>query len=156
LEYPEPNGFTMTGNGSQGSCAFNSFEVGIDSNGENNVFIRGPGLVRRFNSDGILVRGDHSSVEGVAVTSICENGIAVVGSGDEVQGNSVSRAALSFGEGIEVGASGGHRILNNEVVGEGPFTIPSVVTFRGGIVADLAQLIISFQKTPFRGIPEGE
>jgi hypothetical protein len=146
----------MTGNGSQGSCAFNSFEVGIDTNGENNVFIQGPGLVRRFNSDGILVRGNHSSVEGVAVTSICENGIALGGSGNEVQGNSVSRAALSFGEGIEVGGSGGHRILNNEVVGEGPFTIASVVSFRGESLPILAQLIISFQKTPFRGIPQGE
>ena len=65
------NGFVITGNGGRISCASNFVESAIETNSENNVFIQGPGLVRRFNGFGIVVTGDHSSVEGVAITSIC-------------------------------------------------------------------------------------
>jgi hypothetical protein len=119
------NGFIITGNGGRNTCALNFGETGIDTNLKNNVFIQGPGLVRRFNGIGIVVSGDHSSVEGVAITSVCIEGIRVLGSQNEVEGNSISRASLSSGSffaGIFLSAPGGHNnILNNEVVGASNF-----------------------------------
>ncbi|MGH6794016.1 MAG: right-handed parallel beta-helix repeat-containing protein [Methylocella sp.] len=120
----------MSGNGSQDSCALNFPENGIDTNSKNNVFIQGPGLVRRFNGNGIVVSGNHSSVEGVAITSICAEAIVVSGSYNEIEGNSISRDSLDVSEanhffaGIFVSAPGGHNsILNNEVVGAGVYPI---------------------------------
>jgi len=88
------NGFIITGNGGRNSCASNFVENAIETNSKNNVSIQGPGLVRRFNGFGIVVTGDHSSVEGVAITSICAEGIRVFGSYNEVEGNSISRVSL--------------------------------------------------------------
>jgi parallel beta-helix repeat protein len=123
------NGFTMTGKGvSRASCTLNFGESGIDTNGKNNVFIRGPGVVTRFNDIGIIVSGDHSSVEGIAITSSCREGIRVLGSYNEVEWNSISRASLSglFFTGIFLSAPGGHNnILHNEVVGAGPWPTTS-------------------------------
>src|ERR1700730_1758367 len=126
------NGFIITGNGGRNSCASNFVENAIETNSENNVSIRGPGLVRRFNGFGIVVTGDHSEVEGVAITSICAEGIRVFGSYNEVEGNSVSRVSLDVTipnhgfAGIFLGAPGGHnRVLNNEAVGAGPYPITS-------------------------------
>lgn len=117
------NGFKMTGNGGPNSCVSNDAENGIDTNLKNNVSIVGPGLVRQFNGSGIVVSGNYSSVEGVAETRICENGIRVTGSHDEIEGNSISLASLvtigSFA-GIDLDGPGAfNNILNNEVVGEG-------------------------------------
>jgi len=126
------NGFIITGNGGRNSCASNFVENAIETNSKNNVSIQGPGLVRRFNGFGIVVTGDHSSVEGVAITSICAEGIRVFGSYNEVEGNSISRVSLDVTipnhgfTGIFLGAPGGHnRVLNNEAVGAGPYPITS-------------------------------
>ena len=121
------NGHSMTGNGSRDSCTANFAEAGIDTNGQNKLSIKGPGLVTRFNGDGILVSGDHTSIEGVTITSSCINGIQLAGSHNEVERNSVSRASLGGGffAGIFVSGTGGHSILNNEVVGAGPWPITS-------------------------------
>jgi len=126
------NGFIITGNGGRNSCASNFVENAIETNSKNNVSIQGPGLVRRFNGFGIVVTGDHSSVEGVAITSICAEGIRVFSSYNEVEGNSISRVSLDVTipnhgfTGIFLGAPGGHnRVLNNEAVGAGPYPITS-------------------------------
>jgi hypothetical protein len=121
------NGFSMTGQGKRDSCTLTEGpggapgQSGIDTNGKNNVSIEGPGLVTRFNDIGIVVSGNHSEVEGVAITSSCREGIRVTGSYNEVGGNSVSRASLSSGSsfaGMFLSGPGGHNnILNNEVVG---------------------------------------
>jgi parallel beta-helix repeat protein len=123
------NGHTITGNGFQDSCTLNFGEFGIFTNGNNNVFIIGPGLVRRFNGYGIVVSGNNSLVGGVAVTSICAEGIHVVGSYNVVEGNSISRVSLDTSianhgfTGIFLGAPGGNNlVLNNEAVAAGPFT----------------------------------
>jgi hypothetical protein len=96
------------------------------------VSIQGPGLVRRFNFVDIVVSGNNSMVEGVAITSSCLEGIRVLGSNNEVERNSISRAGLDnslvghFAAGIFVSAPGGNnRILNNEVVGAGTYPIIS-------------------------------
>jgi parallel beta-helix repeat protein len=111
------NGFIITGNGGRNSCTLNFVENAIETNSKNNVSIQGPGLVRRFNGFGIVVTGDHSSVEGVAITSICAEGIRVFGSYNEVEGNSISRVSLDV--------TIPNRVLNNEAVGAGPYPITS-------------------------------
>jgi hypothetical protein len=103
-------------------------EIGIFTNGNKNVSIFGPAVVTRFNGYGIVVNGNNSMVEGVAITSICAEGIHVVGSYNEVEGNSISRVSLDTSipnhgfTGIFLGNPGGHnRVINNEVVAAGPF-----------------------------------
>jgi Right handed beta helix region len=94
----------------------------IDTKGKNNVAIRGPGLITQFNGNGINVSGNNSSVEGVAITSVCVYAILVSGSSNEIEGNSISRAFLtpfSADGAITIlgnGTNNGHnRILHNEV-----------------------------------------
>ncbi len=115
------NGFSMTGNGNRATCTLNFGESGIDTNSRNNVSIRGPGLITRFNDIGIVVSGNNSEVGGVAITSSCREGIRVLGSNNEVERNSISRASLgtgSFFTGIFLSNPGGYnKILRNEVVG---------------------------------------
>lgn len=140
------NGFSMTGQGKRDSCTLTEGpggapgQSGIDTNGKNNVSIEGPGLVTRFNDIGIVVSGNHSEVEGVAITSSCREGIRVTGSYNEVGGNSVSRASLSgdFFTGIFLSGDfgGGHnKVLHNEFVGAGPVPgIPLPSVFPSSIV----------------------
>jgi len=75
------NGFTITGladaaTGCKGTSV--STDVGIHTNGQSNVGIRGPGVVQRFQADGILfvatVRG---WVQGVTATTNCMSGIRI-------------------------------------------------------------------------------
>jgi parallel beta-helix repeat protein len=75
------NGFTITGQaepstGCQGKQV--PTDIGISTNGQNNVGIRGPGVVQRFSADGILfmatVRG---WVQGVTTTTNCMSGIRI-------------------------------------------------------------------------------
>jgi hypothetical protein len=114
------NGFIITGNGGRNSCTLNFTDTEIDTNLKNNVSIQGPGLVRRFNFVDIVVSGNNSMVEGVAITSSCLEGIRVLGSNNEVERNSISRAGLDnslvghFAAGIFVSAPGG---LNNQALG---------------------------------------
>jgi len=87
------NGFTITGQadpttGCKGTMV--APEMGISTNGQNDIGIRGPGVVQRFQSDGILfmasVRG---WVQGVTTTTNCQSGIRVnpASSNISVEGN---------------------------------------------------------------------
>ena len=130
------NGFTIAP--SSASCTASLGQNGIDTNGKNNVAIRGAGLVTQFNGFGIVVSGNNSAVEGVAITRVCLIAIVVSGSNNEVEGNSISRAVLSpffVAPAISIsgnGANNGHnRILHNEVGGTGP--VGAAGTGNGGI-----------------------
>jgi Right handed beta helix region len=81
------------------------------------VAVRGPGLITQFNGNGIIVSGNTSSVEGIAMTSICAPAIFVSGGSNQIEGNSISRALVSpFLAGGEITLVGkGNRILHNEV-----------------------------------------
>jgi hypothetical protein len=169
------NGFSMTGQGKRDSCTLTEGpggapgQSGIDTNGKKNVSIEGPGVVTRFNDIGIVVSGNNSSVQGVAITSSCREGIRVLGSYNAVVGNSISRASLSgsFFTGIFLSNPGGHNsVLHNEVVGAGPVPgIPlppsSLRLYKAGTESLWAnpvcpQRIISFRRTTLQGIPEWE
>ena len=74
------NGFTITGpnDPATGCRAANvGTETGISSNGQNNVGVRGPGVVQRFQGDGILFAGTTTVgwVQGVTITTNCLSGI---------------------------------------------------------------------------------
>lgn len=75
------NGFTMTGQADP-TTACNGLstagEMGISTNGQSDVEVRGPGIVQRFRSDGILFVGTLlGKVEGVTTTTNCMSGIRV-------------------------------------------------------------------------------
>jgi hypothetical protein len=75
------NGFTITGQndpalGCKGASV--GTETGISTNGQNNVGIRGPGVVQRFQGDGILVMASTRGwVQNVTTTTNCMSGIRV-------------------------------------------------------------------------------
>lgn len=75
------NGFTITGQndpalGCKGASV--GTETGISTNGQNNVGIRGPGAVQRFQGDGILFMGSTRGwVQNVTATTNCMSGIRV-------------------------------------------------------------------------------
>jgi hypothetical protein len=60
------------------SGAFTAGEMGISSNGQRNIGVRGPGIVQRFRADGIFfIATDGGQVEGVTVVTNCQSGIRV-------------------------------------------------------------------------------
>jgi hypothetical protein len=75
------NGFTMTGQadattGCNGTAT--AGEMGISTNGQSDVEVRGPGVVQRFRADGIFFTGTLlGKVEGVTTTTNCMSGIRV-------------------------------------------------------------------------------
>jgi hypothetical protein len=75
------NGFTITGpNDAAAGCKGTSVgtETGISTNAQNNVGIRGPGVVQRFQGDGILFMATTRGwVQGVTATTNCMSGIRV-------------------------------------------------------------------------------
>src|SRR5205085_7849900 len=75
------NGFTITGlSDAATGCRGTSVgpETGISSNGQANIGIRGPGLVQRFQGDGILFLGSAGGwVQGVTTTTNCMSGIRI-------------------------------------------------------------------------------
>ncbi len=75
------NGFTITGsNDSNTGCKGTQVgtETGINTNGQSNVGIRGPGLVQRFQGDGILfIASAKGWVQGVTTTTNCMSGIRI-------------------------------------------------------------------------------
>ena len=87
------NGFTMTGladpaTGCRGTSI--ATDVGINTNGQSNVGIRGPGVVQRFQADGILFNGSARGwVQGVTTTTNCMSGIRInpTSSAISVEGN---------------------------------------------------------------------
>ena len=87
------NGFTITGpNDAATGCkgANVATETGINTNGQSSVGIRGPGVVQRFQGDGILFNGTAKGwVQGVTTTTNCMSGIRVspTSSGVSVESN---------------------------------------------------------------------
>ena len=77
------------------SCVFSEStsvgtETGISSGGQANVGVRGPGLVQRFQGDGILFNATAKGwVQGVTTTTNCMSGIRInpTSSGISVEGN---------------------------------------------------------------------
>jgi hypothetical protein len=87
------NGFTITGpNDPATGCGGTAIgtDIGISTNGQSNVGIRGPGIVQRFRADGILFMATARGwVQGVTTTTNCLSGIRVnpTSSGISVEGN---------------------------------------------------------------------
>jgi hypothetical protein len=75
------NGFTITGPADPATgCKGTSVgpEVGVNTNGQSNVGVRGPGVIQRFQADGILfVASVRGFVNGVTTTTNCMSGIRV-------------------------------------------------------------------------------
>jgi len=75
------NGFSITGpNDAATGCGGTSVgtDTGINTNGQANVGIRGPGVVQRFRGDGILFNGTvRGWVQGVTISTNCMSGIRV-------------------------------------------------------------------------------
>ena len=75
------NGYTITGKGDASTgCggAVTNGEVGIHTNAQNSVVVRGPGLIQRFRHHGVHVGGSTDArVEGVTVSTNCGSGIFV-------------------------------------------------------------------------------
>jgi hypothetical protein len=87
------NGFTITGpNDASTGCKGTNVgtETGINTNAQNNVGIRGPGVVQRFQGDGILFNGTVKGwVQSVTTTTNCMSGIRIgpTSSGISVESN---------------------------------------------------------------------
>lgn len=87
------NGFTITGRADAitacgGTVTANEF--GITTNGQNNVSVRGAGLIQRFRNQGVIVAGStNARVEGITASTNCASGIFVNAAsfGTLVQGN---------------------------------------------------------------------
>ena len=75
------NGFSITGsNDAAAGCRGTAVgtETGISTNGQANVGIRGPGIVQRFQGDGILFMATAKGwVQGVTTSTNCMSGIRV-------------------------------------------------------------------------------
>jgi hypothetical protein len=69
------------------------------------------GTVRGF-TDGVVLSSSSSRVSGMTVTGACLFGIAVTGSGNEVDTSVVS---LTRFDGIGIGSGGGNRIVSNDI-----------------------------------------
>jgi len=87
------SGFTITGpadptTGCKGTNV--GTQPGISTNGQNNVGVRGPGVVQRFQGDGILFLASVTGwVQGVTATTNCMSGIRInpTSFGISVEGN---------------------------------------------------------------------
>jgi hypothetical protein len=96
------NGFSITGsNDPVAGCKGTNVgtETGISTNGQANVGIRGPGIVQRFQGDGILFLGTvRGWLQGVTTSTNCLSGIRVnpTSSGISVESNvSVRNGSLT-------------------------------------------------------------
>ena len=95
----ELNGFTMTGqadpqtacNGGPSTFDPLHLEDGIDTQGQVDVTIHGPGLIRQFRGPGIFANQSIGlKVTGVTVSTNCMSGILVGGGSDHQLVNNVS------------------------------------------------------------------
>jgi hypothetical protein len=81
-------GFMLTGQADANTgCggALQAGEMGVSSGGQDDVEIRGPGIVQRFRSDGIFFTGTlRGKVEGVTVTTNCQSGIRVAATASQI------------------------------------------------------------------------
>ncbi len=76
------NGFTITGRGDAvtgcGGTATGT-ETGVLTNSQNNVVVRGPGLIQRFRGDGILVSGSRDArIENLMLSTSCMSGVRII------------------------------------------------------------------------------
>jgi hypothetical protein len=82
------NGFTIIGpNDPAQGCKGTSVgtETGINTNGQNNVGIRGPGVVRQFQGDGILFNASTRGwVQNVTTTTNCMSGIRIAATSSQI------------------------------------------------------------------------
>jgi parallel beta-helix repeat protein len=69
------------------------------------------GTVRGF-TDGIVLSSSNSRVRGMTVTGACLFGIAVTGTGNQVDTSVIS---LTHGDGIGIGSGGSNRIVSNDI-----------------------------------------
>ena len=87
------NGYTITGKADPVTgCggAITAAEVGITTNAQSEVTIRGPGLVQRFRNHGVAVAASRSArVEGITASTNCAAGIFVAATSFDtlVEGN---------------------------------------------------------------------
>lgn len=121
------NGHTITGQGPTGSdrgdletCV--SGEDAINTNWQPKVEIQGPGLIGEFRETGIIVSGQDSNVSNVVVSSMCEEGIRLLGHHNTVDQSIIVRASLSGGFFASIFVSGGgyHIVTGNQTIGAGP------------------------------------
>lgn len=90
------NGFTITGPADAstacGGTTATGTETGINSGGQADVEVRGPGIVQRFRGDGILFNGTLlGKVEAVTTTTNCMSGIRVTATSSKITlGSNVS------------------------------------------------------------------
>ena len=88
------NGFTMTGRADPATACGGvnvGGEFGIFLNGFNNVTIRGPGLVQRFRSQGILLNNSSgSTIRDVTSSTNCGSGFQVNNGSNNLLENNVS------------------------------------------------------------------
>ena len=95
------NGFTVTGRGDPVTgCggAVTTGEVGVTTNAQRGVVVRGPGLIQRFRNHGVQVaRSSGARIEGVTVSTNCGSGIFVLASSFDtlVQENTAIRNGAS-------------------------------------------------------------
>jgi hypothetical protein len=92
------NGFTITGTADPVTgCGGANFpnEVGITTNGQHSVGVRGPGVVQRFRNFGVVVTGGsrNARIEGLTASTNCTAGIRVLAAAFDtlVEGNTVVR-----------------------------------------------------------------
>jgi hypothetical protein len=101
------NGFTMTGQADPltgCNSASTAGEMGIHTNSQSDVAVRGPGVVQRFRADGILLAGTLiGRVEGVTTTTNCLSGIRVLATSSRV----LLEANVSIRNGSAAGQCGG-------------------------------------------------
>jgi hypothetical protein len=101
------NGFTITGQadatlGCKGTQI--STDIGISTNGQSNVGIRGPGVVQRFSADGILFMGSTRGwVQNVTTTTNCMSGIRINPTSSQISVES----SVSIRNGTAAAACGG-------------------------------------------------
>jgi hypothetical protein len=81
-------GFTMTGQADPNTgCGgvLQAGEMGISTGGQDDIEIRGPGVVQRFRADGIFFTGTfRGKVEDITVTTNCQSGIRVAATASQI------------------------------------------------------------------------
>jgi parallel beta-helix repeat protein len=120
------NGFTMTGLADAATgCNGNSTngEAGINTAGQSDITIQGPGLVQRFRAVGINGNGSNRMrVVNVTVATNCLSGILIANSAEsQLEGNVAVRNGQNSGAtgGIYILNAHRNRIMGNHVGGNG-------------------------------------
>ena len=91
------NGFAITGRADATTACGGTpttGEVGVTTNGQSRVVVRGPGLVQRFRNHGVQVVGStEARIEGLTVSTNCGSGIFVLASSFNalIEGNTTVR-----------------------------------------------------------------